>query len=470
MTEAYDLVAIGAGPAGEGAAELAAFYGHRSIVIEKNQPGGTVTTTGGAPTKTLREAALYLTGFRDRDIYGLHLAVAPDIVLPTIRKRTRGVSELLRRVTADNIAKHNVDYLQGNARLGPGRTVLVMMPDGRELTLLAKAILIASGSRPTRPKSIPFDDPGICDSDTILALQYIPKDILIVGGGPVGVEYATICHALGARVTLAHMADRLMPMMDGEMSRRMDDLFRRWGVTVVLGAAADTIARTAAGNLEVSLSTGAKFQPDTILFAAGRAANTEGLELDAAGVKTDSRGRILVDEHFRTSAASVFAAGDVLGPTLASVAMEQGRAAACHALGIPFEGTVDPTPVSAVYGMPEVAGAGLTEEQCQAQGIDYEVGRSEFDLIPRGAIAGHGGLLKLIFRKDNQKLIGVHCIGDVASELVGIGQMVIHFGGTLSVFDEVSMNTPTYSYAYKYAAFDGFRRLRRNGPYHASVR
>jgi len=160
----------------------------------------------------------------------------------------------------------------------------------------------------------------------------------------------------------------------------------------------------------------------------------------------------------------------VLGPTLASVAMEQGRAAACHALGIPFEGTVDPTPVSAVYGMPEVAGAGLTEEQCQAQGIDYEVGRSEFDLIPRGAIAGHGGLLKLIFRKDNQKLIGVHCIGDVASELVGIGQMVIHFGGTLSVFDEVSMNTPTYSYAYKYAAFDGFRRLRRNGPYHASVR
>ena len=470
MTEAYDLVAIGAGPAGEGAAELAAFYGHRSIVIEKNQPGGTVTTTGGAPTKTLREAALYLTGFRDRDIYGLHLAVAPDIVLPTIRKRTRGVSELLRRVTADNIAKHNVAYLQGNARLGPGRTVLVMMPDGRELTLLAKAILIASGSRPTRPKSIPFDDPGICDSDTILALQYIPKDILIVGGGPVGVEYATICHALGARVTLAHMADRLMPMMDGEMSRRMDDLFRRWGVTVVLGAAADTIARTAAGNLEVSLSTGAKFQPDTILFAAGRAANTEGLDLDAAGVKTDSRGRILVDEHFRTSAASVFAAGDVLGPTLASIAMEQGRAAACHALGIPFEGTVDPTPVSAVYGMPEVAGAGLTEEQCQAQGIDYEVGRSEFDLIPRGAIAGHGGLLKLIFRKDNQKLIGVHCIGDVASELVGIGQMVIHFGGTLSVFDEVSMNTPTYSYAYKYAAFDGFRRLRRNGPYHASVR
>jgi NAD(P) transhydrogenase len=469
MTEAYDLVAIGAGPAGESAAELAAFYGHRSAVIEKNRPGGTVTTTSGAPTKTLREAALYLTGLRDRDIYGLHLAAPPDIVLPTIRKRTREVSELLQRVTAANIAKHNVDYLQGNARLGPDRTLLVMTPDGRELTLRAKAILLASGSRPMRPKSIPFEDPGVCDSDTILALGYIPKDILIVGGGAVGVEYATICHALGARVTLADMADRLMPMLDGEMSRRMDELFRKWGVTVVLGAAADTIARSAAGNLEVLLSTGAKFQPDTVLFAAGRTANTEGLDLDAAAVKIDTLGRIVVDEHFRTSADGVFAAGDVLGPTLASIAMEQGRAAACHALGIPFEGTVDPTPVSAVYGMPEVAGAGLTEEQCQAQDIDYEVGRSEFDLIPRGAIAGHGGLLKLIFRKDNEKLIGVHCIGDVASELVGIGQMVIHFGGTLSVFDEVSMNTPTYSYAYKYAAFDGFRRLHHDRPYHASV-
>lgn len=198
---------------------------------------------------------------------------------------------------------------------------------------------------------------------------------------------------------------------------------------------------------------------ETVLFAAGRAANTEGLGLDAAGVKLDPRGRIVVDEYFRTSAEGVFAAGDVLGPTLASVAMEQGRAAACHALGVPFEGTVDPTPVSAVYGMPEVAGAGLTEEQCRARSLDYEVGRSDFNFIARGAIAGRGGLLKLIFLKDGRKLIGVHCIGDIASELVGIGQMVIRFGGTIHTFANVSMNTPTYSYAYKYAAFDGLRRL-----------
>src|SRR5260221_2623186 len=188
MTEAYDLVAIGAGPAGESAAELAAFYGHRSVVIEKNRPGGTVTTTGGAPTKTLREAALYLTGFRDRDIYGLHLAPAADIVLAPIRKRTRDVCELFQRATADNIAKHNVDYLQGDARLGPGRTLLVMTPDGRELTLRAKAILIASGPRPMRPQSIRFEAPGVCDSDTILALHDIPKTIFIMVGGTIEVE------------------------------------------------------------------------------------------------------------------------------------------------------------------------------------------------------------------------------------------------------------------------------------------
>jgi NAD(P) transhydrogenase len=176
-------------------------------------------------------------------------------------------------------------------------------------------------------------------------------------------------------------------------------------------------------------------------------------------VQIDARGRIVVDRQFRTSVENIFAAGDVLGPTLASIAMEQGRAAACCALGIPLEGTVDSTPVSAVYGMPEVAGAGLTEEQCKSQRLDYEVGRSEFDLTPRGAISGHGGLLKLIFLRDSRKLVGVHCIGDIASELVTIGQMVIHFGGTINTFARVSINTPTYSYAYKYAAFDGLRRL-----------
>jgi NAD(P) transhydrogenase len=184
--------------------------------------------------------------------------------------------------------------------------------------------------------------------------------------------------------------------------------------------------------------------------------------LESAGIDVDARGRIMVDANFRTSAAGIYAAGDVLGPTLASIAMEQGRVAVCHAFGIPFEGTVDPSPVSAVYGMPEVSGAGLTEEQCSARGLDYEVGRADLSLTPRGAIAGRGGLLKLIFTRSDRKLVGVHCIGDIASEIVGIGQMLIRCGGTMNTLANMSMNTPTYSYAYKYATFDGLRRAARH--------
>jgi NAD(P) transhydrogenase len=463
MTDIYDLVSIGAGPAGESATELASFFGHRSAVIEKNRPGGTVTTTGGAPTKTLREAALYFSGLREGDVYGLRLSTTPEIATEIIRKRTWSVCELLQRVTAENIAKNKVDYIQGTARLDRDGAVSVSTTDGQQRKLRAKAILIATGSRPFRPANISFDIKGVCDTDTILNRGRVPKDIVIVGGGAVGVEFTTICHALGAKVTLLDRGARLMTMMDGEISERMEQLFTQWGITVVFDATVDRIAQRRDG-LEVKLSTGKTLLPDTVLFAAGRVANTEGLGLESAGIAMDSRGRIAVDKNFRTSVNGIYAAGDVLGPTLASIAMEQGRVAICHAFGIPFEGTVDPSPVSAVYGMPEVSGAGLTEEQCQDKGLDYEIGRADLSLTPRGAIAGRGGLLKLIFLKSDRKLIGVHCIGDIASEIVGIGQMVIRCGGTINTIANMSLNTPTYSYAYKYAAFDGLRRAALRPP------
>jgi NAD(P) transhydrogenase len=458
MTDSYDFLAIGSGPAGESATELAAFFGHRSAVTEKAQPGGTVTTTGGAPTKTLREAALYLTGYSASNVYGLQMAAPPEVAIDIIRRRTRSVCSLLQKVTADNIAKREVDYIQGAARLDPDGSVIVGNSGQAERRIRAKVILIASGSRPFRPKNISFDIPGVCDTDTVLERGWVPKDIVIAGGGAVGVEFVTICHALGAKVTLVDRGTRLMTAMDGELSGNMDALFRKWGVAVRFGATVESVTPKGLG-LEAVLSTGDRLYPDTLLFAAGRVANTQGLGLEALGIELDSRGRIVVDQNFRTSVPGIYAAGDVVRPTLASIAMEQGRVAVCHAFSIPFEGTVDPCPVSAIYGMPEVSGAGLTEEQCREQGLDYEVGRADLGLTPRGAIAGRGGLLKLIFLKADRKLIGVHCIGDIASEIVGIGQMVIRCGGTVNTIANMSLNTPTYSYAYKYAAFDGLRRL-----------
>jgi NAD(P) transhydrogenase len=462
MTDGYEFVAIGSGPAGESAAELAAFFGHSSAVIEKARPGGTVTTTGGVPTKTLREAALYFSGLCEGNTYGLRTTATAEIAIDIICKRTSEVCGLLQKATAENIARNDVDYIEGHASLKPDGTVLVAGSAGLERQLRAKTILIATGSRPRRPKNISFDIPGVCDTDTILDRGRPPRDILIVGGGPVGLEFATICHALGARVSIADLGSRLIPAMDGELSAWMEDLFRKWSITLYLGSTIESVAARDDA-LEIMLSTKQVLHADTVLFAAGRIANTEGLGLDAAGISYDSRGRINVDGNFRTTADGIYATGDVLGPTLASIAMEQGRAAVWHAFGIPFEGTVDPVPVSAVYGMPEVTGAGLTEEQCREQGLNYEVGRADLGCTPRGAIAGRSGLLKLILKRENRALLGVHCIGDIASEIVGIGQMVIRCGGTLHTIANMSMNMPTYAYAYKYEAFDGLRRTAAAG-------
>jgi NAD(P) transhydrogenase len=456
--ERYDLVVIGSGPAGENAAALAAYFGRRVLIVERQKPGGTVTTTGGAPTKTLREAASYVTGFYERDVYGLTVAAPPELALTTIAERTRRVCTLLQEVTASNIAQRGVDYLQGAARLGPQRSVLVTTPDGTERRLAAGIILIATGSRPLHPPTIPFDDPDVCDSEEIFRLGRVPRDLLIVGAGPIGVEYATIYTALQVSVTLVDRMERLLPQMDGELSRLMAQRFAQLGVRLIFGAELDTVER-ANGTLRVALSNGTVLHPDALCFAAGRRPHTEGLGLAEAGVRLDAHGRIVVNAHYQTDADGIYAAGDVLGPTLASIAMEQGIVAACHAFGVGLKEAVHPMAVSAVYGMPEVAGAGLTEEQCQAQGIAYEVGRSDLSVTPRGAIAGHGGLLKLIFRRDDRRLLGVHCIGDIASELVGIGQMVMHYEGAIDAFVALTLNTPTYSYAYKYAAFDGLRRL-----------
>jgi NAD(P) transhydrogenase len=458
MSDVYDLVVIGAGPAGQVAAELAAASGRRVLVVEQNQPGGVVTTTGGAPTKALREAALYLTGFRQQEVYGVRAAAPLEVVLPTLRTRIERVRDVLQGAVARQLAEWGVTYLHGAARLGEDRTVCVTSPDNTTYRFSARRILIATGSRPTHPPGIPFDDPDIYDSDQIYSLSRAPADIVIVGGGAVGVEFATIFTALGIPATLVSQSDRLLPSMDGELARLMADEFERRGVRLILSAGADTVARVA-GRLTVTLSTGAGLTTHAVLFAAGRTANTEGLGLEQAGVQVDARGRIAVDRYYRTTASGIYAAGDVVESGLASTAMQQARAATCHACGLIVGAAVDQVASAAFYGLPEVASVGLTEEQVQAAGIPYVVGRCDLATTPRGAIAGHGGLLKLLFRADDRKLLGVHCLGDIASEVVGLGHVVLHVGGTVEVFLTLALNTPTYSYAYHDAAVDGLIRL-----------
>jgi NAD(P) transhydrogenase len=461
MDDVFELIVVGAGPAGEKAAAQAAYFGKRVAVVERSDvPGGTPATTGGIPSKTIREAALYLTGFRRREIYGVGMDLAPEISLERIRVRAQEVIRLAVDAVRENLDRHGIELIPGQARIGSDRSVIV---NGSETRILkAEIVLIATGSRPLRPKSVPFEDPDVYDSETILTLDRIPSSLVVVGGGPVGCEYASVGAALGVNVTLVDSGERLLPFMDGEISAVLAKTFADGGIRMALGQGVATIRRQD-GDLTVTLGDGGVVRPDKVLFAAGRAGNTEGLGLAEAGVDVDERGRILVDEHYRTSAEHVYAAGDVIGPpALASVSAEQGRVAICHAFGIPFKETVDPLPPFGVYSIPEVAMVGMTEEAATSEGVPYEVGRAWFAENARARIAGAtDGLVKLVFRRDDRSLIGAHVMGEVASELIHIPQAVLHGHGPIDRFIHSTFNVPTYADAFKYAAYDGLQRLSR---------
>lgn len=462
-TDHYDFIVIGGGPAGQGAAEVAAIHGYRTLVVEGNVLGGVVATTGGAPTKTLRDAALYFTGFRDRDVYGQPpRQLDPVLVGKHLRSRTIEVCNELQKSVRLTFEKRGIDVIYGKARLGPLNTVVVKEHhNDQECKFTADRILIATGSRPFHPLNISFEDPDIYDSEKLFKIPCLPKSIVVVGGGAIGCEYASIFKALGVSVTLVDSKDQLLSMMDDEISLIAAKVYEGMGINLIKGMRVKGIERVQ-GILEVNLESGKTLKPEAVLFAVGRSVNTEGLGLKEAGVNTNHRGEIIVDHHFQTSADGIYAAGDVTGPSLSSVSMEQGRVAASHAFNLTFKETLDLLPVWAVYSVPEVAGVGLTEEEAKVQGIDYEVGRSNFAALPRGIISGQeDGMLKLVFRRDNHRLLGVHVLGDIASELIGLGQATIQLGGEIDLFNRLTFATPTYTMAYKFAAFDGLRRLNK---------
>jgi NAD(P) transhydrogenase len=434
----FDMVVIGSGPAGEKAAAQGAYFGNRVAIVERSpSPGGSAVSTAGIPTKTLRETALYVTGFRRREVYGVSLTLDPDTTVAQLRGRTDQVIRTMTEAVRRNIERHGIQFVRGEARLGADRTVHVTGDAGEERLLQGNVVLIATGSRPFHPPGIPFDDPDVHDSETVFEIDRLFGSLVVVGGGAVGCEYASIFTALGVRVALVDA-----------------------GVRLLLGSGRAFVERDDRG-LKVRLPSGEETRPDKVLFASGRAGNTEGLGLGEAGVEVDERNRIVVDDTYRTTAEGIYAAGDVIGaPGLASVSMEQGRVAACYALGIPFKKTVDPMPPFGVYSIPETAMVGLTEEAAASEGIDYEVGRGWFVNNSRATIAGAtDGLVKLVFKRDDRKLLGVHVLGDLAAELVHQGQAALHHGGAIDYFIHTTFNVPTESDAYKYAAYDGLQRL-----------
>jgi NAD(P) transhydrogenase len=457
----YDLVVVGAGPAGEKAAAQAAYFGKRVVVVERAAALGGELAASALTTKAMREAALYLTGFRRREVYGASIDLDPQAAIDRLRARAVEVATRMSETVGDNLDRHGVELVRGTAVLGPDRTVLVAStPDAPERTLRGSVVLIATGSRPFHPPGIPFDDPDVLDSETARDLDRPMRSLVVVGGGAVACEYASIFMALGAEVSLADRGGRLMPFLDTQCSAQVTECFRSFGMSVLSEQGVTGVTRDGHGLL-VEMAGRQPIRPEKIIFAAGRTGNTEGLGLVASGVDTDDRGRIVVDDHYQTTSPGIYAAGDVIGPpALASASMEQGRVAVCYALGIPFKETVDPLTPFGVYSIPECAMVGATEDAAAEQGIDVVTGVSMFSDNSRAAISGiTEGLLKLVVRADDRRVIGVHIVGDAATELIHQGQAVLHFGGTIDYFIHATFDVPTLSDAYKYAAYDCLQRL-----------
>jgi NAD(P) transhydrogenase len=460
MSDDFDLVVIGAGPAGEKGGAQAAYFGKRVAIVERQpEPGGAAVHTGTLPSKTLRETALFLSGYRQRDLYGVTVHVSPDLAISKLIARKDAVRELETARIRRNLERHGIEQVRGTARFVDAHTVDVSGA-GATRRLGAEAVLIATGSRPFHPPGIPFEDPDVHDSNAILQIDRVPQSLTVLGGGVVGCEYASIFAALGIRVHLVEGRAGLLPFLDKEMGERLQEAMRALGVVFHFETRAELVSREGP-DLACTLTSGERVSSEKVLVAAGRVGDTEALDLPGVGVSTDARGHVLVDDDFRTNLPGIYAAGDVIGfPALASTSMEQARVAVCHAFGFEYKRQVSSLLPYGVYTIPEVSCVGLGEEEARERGIDVVVGRAFLRENARGQIVGDlEGMVKLVFDRATRELIGCHCIGERASELVHVGQAVITLGGTVETFIELVFNYPTLSESYKYAAYDALARF-----------
>jgi NAD(P) transhydrogenase len=458
----YDLVIIGSGPAGEKAAAQAAYFGKRVAIAERApEPGGAGVHTGTLPSKTLRETALYLSGYQSRALYGVAVELDPTAELVHLMARKNAIAESESRRIRENLARHQVTYVRGVAKIADPHSVIVEGPEGQR-SLTTDFILVATGSRPYQPKEIDFSDDRIHDSDEVLGIGRLPERLIILGAGVIGCEYACMFAALGTKVILVDTRDKILPFLDHEIIERLSGSMQKLGVELRQNVKWSNVVRDGE-NVRVTLSDGGAIEADQLLYAAGRLGNTNGLGLEAVGVKVDTRGYVAVDDCYRTNVPGILAAGDVIGfPALASVSMEQGRVAICHAFGFDYKRRVSRMMPYGIYTIPETSAVGESEQTCKEKGLDAVVGRAFYETNARGKITGDTeGMTKLVVCAKTKKLLGVHVIGENATELVHIGQAVLHLEGSVDLFIDMVFNFPTLAETFKYAAYDCLGALAR---------
>jgi NAD(P) transhydrogenase len=453
---AFDLVVIGSGPAGEKGAAQAAYFGKRVAIVERGSAfGGAAANTGTLPSKTLRETSLTLSGFRNRGLYGVDLSLQRQATIRDLMRRETMMVATERERIRQNLDRHRVTVFHGEASFLDPHTIRVTRPGEPPIDLTTEIVLIATGSSPRRTALFPFGHPRVVDSDEILELDSIPRSLAVVGGGVIGAEYASTFAALGVEVSLIEGRERLLAFLDGEIASALQRGMANLGIEF-------RMPRRVAGceasddSVTLRLEGGESVTADAVLVSAGRVSNTASLNLEAAGVRCGEHGLLSVDDRFCTSTPNVYAAGDVIGfPALASTSMEQARLAMVHAFDLQYKKALAPVLPYGIYTIPEVSMAGETEESLRQKGVDYVVGRATYRQNARGQIVGDPeGMLKLLFAASDLKLLGVHVIGEQATELVHVGLTALLAGATNDLFIQTCYNYPTLAEMYKYATYD----------------